>query len=88
VSSCRSCNAPVLWVATATGKQMPIDAIPVPDGNIILDTDRIAHVLPDAAQPPPDVLRYVSHFATCPNATQHRRREGRPAGSARRGSEA
>jgi len=87
MAECRSCHAPVIWVATTTGKQMPLDPIPVPDGNITLDTDQVAHVLPDAAHPPPDVPRYHSHFATCPNAAQHRRREGRPAGSVRRGSE-
>lgn len=69
---CRSCQAPIRWKLTEAGKRMPIDRDPVPDGNVVLlDGDRV-HVL-HADEVADDVPRYVSHFATCPNARGHRR---------------
>ncbi len=79
MSTCRSCRARVLWVVTDGGKRMPVDADPVPDGTLVIadrgadDTPHVTSVAPDALliDDPP---RYRSHFATCPNADQHRRR--------------
>ena len=34
VSNCRSCNAKIMMLKTATGKFMPVDAAPVPHGNL------------------------------------------------------
>jgi len=66
VTSCESCKAPILWAVTESGKRMPLDA--KPEKRILLEEDGcqppVAHVI--------DV--YVSHFATCPQAAQHRRR--------------
>jgi hypothetical protein len=62
---------------------MPVDPDPVPDGNLVLTPGGAAissHDVPlaavvDPAQPTlDDPPRYRSHFATCPNADQHRRR--------------
>jgi hypothetical protein len=71
VSVCRSCGAEIRWSITETGKRIPLDPDPSPTGNIRLDFTT-AHVLraDDDYQGP----RYVSHFATCPNASAHRRR--------------
>jgi hypothetical protein len=69
------------------GTRMPVDRDPVADGNIeIVDRTRlpeendwtpVIRVLKkgdgDTLFEPPD--RYVSHFATCPNAPQHRRKK-------------
>jgi hypothetical protein len=68
VSACRSCNARIRWVKTEGGKQMPVDAELVAGGNIELRNGLAVYVAPVA-----QVRRYVSHFATCPNAKQHRR---------------
>jgi len=70
MSTCRSCNAPILWARSAKGKRrpMPLDPEPVPGGNVELVDGEAWVVKPD-----PNVPRYVSHFATCPNAGQHRR---------------
>lgn len=88
MSRCRSCDAPILWALTATGKRMPIDFWPVAEGNIALernqDGERIARVLapgertePVEPEEPADSEspppRYTSHFATCPRAGEHRR---------------
>lgn len=72
---CRSCKALVYWVVTESGKNMPVDAIPHPDGNIIF-IDRLAHVLKADEQPPEGAKRWKSHFATCVNASSHRKKKG------------
>lgn len=76
---CFSCGAEIVWAVTTKGNRMPVDAQPSSDGNILLerrpDGALIAVVsepggleLPGLAAP-----RYKSHFATCPNASEHRR---------------
>lgn len=70
MSSCRSCGAPIEWARTPKGKRIPLDVEPRPDGNLAF----VAGELVNAAGLPPEVERRVSHFATCPNAAQHRRR--------------
>jgi hypothetical protein len=58
------------------GKQMPLDADPVPGGNIAVDwdtetgvMDKVAWNFPRQGVDPP---RYRSHFASCPDANQWR----------------
>lgn len=75
MSRCRSCDARIRWAKTATGKNMPIDLDPHPDGNLVI-VDGIATVYANplgAAQAHPDAPRYVSHWQTCPTAFEHRR---------------
>jgi hypothetical protein len=55
---CRTCNAPIVWLKTPSGKNMPVDA-----GSVEPDDDRYM------------AGKHVSHFATCPQAGQHRRRQ-------------
>lgn len=78
VSACRSCGAPLLWVITDGGKRMPLDADPTPAGTFVVadrdrDALRVSYVAPDALliDDPP---RYVSHYATCPDADRWRKR--------------
>jgi len=79
-AECRSCRAPVRWVVTAAnGKRMPIDPTPVPDGNVWIDgmQDGVPRVLValSADSVPANVpLRYVSHFVTCPQRDEWRKR--------------
>jgi hypothetical protein len=69
---CRSCGATIHWVTTAVGgRAMPIDVKPHPDGNVFRQANGLAAV---AANPPGDAVRYVSHFTTCPHASEHRAR--------------
>lgn len=74
--NCRSCGAPVRWVETSKGKKMPIDINPNPNGNVIL-IDGVAHYVKDDPfeKPEETAKRYVSHFATCPNAQKHRKEQ-------------
>jgi hypothetical protein len=84
---CRSCGAEIEWAITPNGKRIPLDKLPVEDGNILVSmrTD-----LPPLAiaqtQKEIEVLRsqavhtgqphtlFKSHFATCPNANKHRKK--------------
>jgi len=70
VSQCRSCDAPIIWAHTSTGRLMPVDANPVEGGNLSLKQvgDRI-----EAQVVEPGKGKYVSHFATCPQSKAWRR---------------
>lgn len=58
-SFCKSCRARIVWMKTAAGRSIPVDA---------------ATVNPDQETFDP-LLGHISHFATCPDASQHRRRK-------------
>lgn len=74
ISRCRSCGSPVVWATTSVGgKKIPIDPDPVSTGNLTITRDAGRGVLAHTAAAGSPVPRYVSHFATCPNAAQHRR---------------
>ena len=65
---CRSCGAPIEWAHTAKGSRMPLDIESSRDANIIVEGG-IARIVK-----PGEGVR-TSHFATCPNADRHRRRD-------------
>jgi hypothetical protein len=75
MSSCSSCGARVEWVTTDAGKKMPLDLEPSAAGNVVVRGDGVARTLGplELAMLPTGTVRRVSHFATCPNAEQHRR---------------
>lgn len=81
---CRSCNAEIRWAKTPAGKAMPVDEKPSATGNVCLierPTGPVAVYLnaegkaplPEL-QPSAEAPRYLSHFATCPNAGLHRKK--------------
>ena len=67
MTACRSCQKPILWAKTPSGRAMPLDADPVASGNVTLRSDGVAIV------GTPGSGTYVSHFSTCRAAAQHRR---------------
>lgn len=77
---CRSCQAPIIWATTSNGKSMPVDAVPVDEGNVELHWPGAPQLPIRAtvhAQRPlglTNVPLHLSHFATCPNAAEHRNR--------------
>lgn len=86
ITTCDSCGAEIVFANSgSTGRPMPIDAHPAAGGNIRLEErDRplppLAHVIGatiDLLAQDDDGVRYISHFATCPNAKEWRRK-GRP----------
>lgn len=76
LSVCAGCAAPIVWCETSTGVQMPVDAVAVPDGNLVLYPGKrlcaLALVVSAKLKPPSDMPRYRSHFATCPKASSFR----------------
>lgn len=69
-ATCRSCGAAIIWAVTPAGKRMPLDAQPAK--RIVLD-DYGVKTFGDEAPCAQVVDTYTSHFATCPNAAQHRK---------------
>lgn len=84
---CDTCGAPIFWSATISGKKMPIDAEPTPEGLLVIlppkddlpkslgtavdfrvGTDAVNKMLAEGCP------RWTSHFATCPDAQEHRRK--------------
>lgn len=77
-ATCRSCGARIVWIKTAAGKSMPCNAdlitftrgggpetFVTPEGKIERGKrDRNGAL-----------TGYISHFATCPNANRHRRKQ-------------
>src|SRR3972149_2281009 len=80
---CRSCDAPIYWAQTvSSGKAMPVDAEPVPDGNVVLldcGGTVIARVLGRGETPPPGAVLRRAHHSTCPQADPWRRGRRRSA---------
>lgn len=82
MTACRSCGAPIRWAVTVNGKRMPLDEQPDPDGNLVLSdptpgayAPTVAFTTQNTLPLPDDPPRFTSHFATCPNADQHRRKD-------------
>ena len=78
-AACRSCGAEILWTVTHKGRPMPVDAEPVEGGNIRLrhDDDGIVAEYPGKEHPSlfeAPRPRYVSHFATCPERDEWRKK--------------
>jgi hypothetical protein len=61
---CRSCGAPIEWAQTAGGARVPFDP-PVVRVPGLDDCAELVEV---------DMTKTISHFATCPQAAQWRRR--------------
>ena len=70
MSNCRSCSAPIIWARTTRGKAIPLDAQPTSLGNIEISDGHATYVTADVNVIVP---RYISHFATCPDAKEHRK---------------
>ena len=78
MSVCRSCHAPVLWVTMAeSGKASPLDAEPSEKGNIEVATEEgqlVGRVVTGNGERLFPVALYLSHFATCEQSAEWRRK--------------
>jgi hypothetical protein len=70
VAHCKSCGAVIRWAVTENDKRIPLDAEPTSGGNLVL-VDGVARA-PRIGEDDVPFLQYVSHFATCPQADEHR----------------
>lgn len=77
MSKCKSCGKEIIWVNTKRGKSMPCDAAPIrfsraEKGELFVTP--FGEVVSGVRCSTSDEIGYISHFATCPNANQHRKR--------------
>lgn len=65
-AKCRSCNANIIWIRMESGEWMPVDA----------RKPMLVYTGKDGNQPGQLIQSsgYVPHWATCPNAKQHKRK--------------
>lgn len=80
---CRSCDAPVIFATSITGKQQILDATPAGRGTFVLigresgepwalSLSNLSDRAREAARDN-DVALYVDHHATCPDVESWRR---------------
>lgn len=71
MASCKYCGQPIVWAKTPKGKMMSFDKSPVDDGEWTLDT--AGEGAPHARRAEAGTLiRYKTHWATCPHAQKAR----------------
>ncbi len=79
-TKCRSCGAEIKFIKLTTGKWNPVDVarriIKRGEGNdvIVTDSGEVVRGTFCAWDDGGNCCGYVSHFATCPNAGQFRKR--------------
>lgn len=90
-TQCRTCRTPIVWMVLPSGSRHPFNAKPrlmtVGDGNgkgraycVRTQSWVTGHIIPEceeayARQAYTCTEVFTSHFATCPQADQHRRRK-------------
>lgn len=68
---CKTCGARFDWYRNAdTGKFMPVEPDPHPDGNVHIDV--VANTA-TVAEPGSRAPLYLSHFVNCKQSATHRR---------------
>jgi hypothetical protein len=78
---CRSCKAPIFFAQIlSSGKPIPIDFAPVPDGNLVTvdPAGRQVQVLAPSEIAGYPGHKYQPHFRSCPDAKSWRRKRGIP----------
>ncbi len=72
MTKCRTCQAEIVWGKTEAGKNVPLD----PPEKRYVRADMITGMA-DLAKEDEYVMvpTFVSHFATCPQADQHRKKD-------------
>lgn len=77
MSNCRSCGEEIIWAKSiVSGKLMPVDILPSPSGNVLVNDNGVADVLGSESVSScriNGVPLHLSHFATCKFAWQHRK---------------
>lgn len=80
MNECRSCGQPIVWVKLKSGKANPCDpqlhSIKTGGRGMTLVTKdgRVVSGEPCGFDDGADESGYISHFATCPNASKWRKR--------------
>lgn len=79
MSTCRGCDAEIVWCLTANGRKMPVDRRPDPKGNLyllggspvvaVVTNSPLGRAIFDEA---PEKKTYTPHHATCPQVGRFR----------------
>lgn len=69
MSQCRTCQREIIWAVTANGKRVPLD----PPEKRYVDNRTGHEIATDAPLSVVMDLTWLSHFATCPQADEHRK---------------
>jgi len=69
---CKSCGAPIFWLKTQAGKKAPIDAVPSPEGNVLICGDE-CRIIDRKKEPLEGVPLHTNHFVTCPDREKWRK---------------
>jgi hypothetical protein len=79
--TCGTCRAPVVWASTVSGSTMPIDPGIDAAGNVAVTPGNPPRVRYLKTSEEPGAAEYpmLPHWATCPDAKQHRRPRDRAA---------
>ena len=81
MTTCKSCGAPIIWIQSPKGKWIPCDEGLIPykadrSGKDSIVTHKGEIVRCQLTfEGKADGMGRVSHWATCPNAEQHRRKK-------------
>ncbi len=81
--SCEHCDAELLWLTTATGKRMPVNAAPDAERGNVVRAGHVAGVLGTgaaAAARTTGTPLWLHHAVTCPHAGRWRTDRARPGG--------
>lgn len=79
-ATCKSCGAPIIWIESPKGKWIPCDEGLIPykqdrSGKEAIVTQRGEIIRCRLTfDGDPTGMGRMTHWATCPNANQHRRR--------------
>jgi len=78
VVRCKSCNAGMVWIKMTSGRPSPVNAeetafVVTQSGEVVKGTIVGILVLSDEGY----AFGRTSHFATCPAAAKHRRKDGK-----------
>ena len=79
---CSSCGAPITWVTMRSGKHMPCNPVLVPFWAKFKGKEKVVTQAGDLVScelngDPDEITNvgYIPHWATCPNAAQHKRKK-------------
>lgn len=73
--TCKSCGADIVWAVTRKGRRIPLDPEPVQGGNVRIEARPGRTMALAVVVNATETGTHRSHFASCPNAARHRKRE-------------
>lgn len=73
MTKCASCGAEIEWCVAKSGKRIPVDVAPAPDGNLVVWLGQAMKRTPE--HDARGITPRRAHFATCPQADLWRRKK-------------